>query len=74
MQAKNRSPARFVVEGYSAAFKCKVEWKVEVGGNGITARRAVDGRELSITWRELLGAALVYGRDASTSNGKGGKL
>ncbi len=71
MQAKNRAPARFVVEGYSSAFKCKVEWKVEVNRAGVTARRAVDGRELSISWRELLGAALVYGRDAS--NGRAEK-
>ncbi len=63
MQAKNRAPARFVVEGYSSAFQTEVVWKVEAGKKGITARCQTYKRNVSITWAELLGAALLYGHD-----------
>ena len=64
MKARKRGPARFDVEGYSAAFKQVVLWKIEVTGSGVTARRQLDGRELSIGWRALLGAAMFYGADS----------
>lgn len=70
MQARNRSPARFIVEGYSSAFKCNVVWKIEVSGRGISARRETDGRSISISWRQLLGAALVYGLDSDRQGDK----
>ena len=70
MQARNRSPARFVVDGYSSAFKRNVVWKIEVGCSGITARREVDHREIAISWRSLLGAALAYGLDSNRGDKK----
>lgn len=64
MKAKKRGPAYFDVRGHSAAFKRDIVWRVCVSENGITARRIVDGRELSIDWRTLLGSAMFYGHDS----------
>lgn len=64
MKAKKRGPAYFDVRGHSAAFKREIVWRVCVGENGIHARRTIDGRELSIDWRALLGAAMFYGCDS----------
>ena len=64
MKARKRQPARFTVSGYSPAFKKEVAWNVTVGETGVCARRAEDGREISIGWRELFGAAMFYGRDS----------
>ncbi len=63
---RRRQPARFVLESYSPAFQEETTWRVRVSESGVLARRQ-DGRELSISWRELLGAAMVYGRDRQGS-------
>lgn len=64
MKAHKRSPATFRVEGHSAAFGATVEWRVIVTESGVQARRLIDGRELAIDWRQLLGAAMFYGHDS----------
>lgn len=64
MKAHKRAPAHFKVTGYSSAFKHDTEWKITVTESGIQARRLYDGRELSIGWRPLLGAAMFYGCDS----------
>ena len=78
MKARRRSPATFRVEGYSGAFKTTVEWRVIVTESGIQARRLLDGREISIDWRQLLGTAMFYGHDSlrgeRTDNLNGGKI
>lgn len=71
MIAKKRGPARFTVSGYSAAYRNDITWKVEVTQSGVTARRVIDGRELSIGWRELFGAAMFYGVDSLRGNTRG---
>ena len=63
MQAQNRSPARFIVEGHSSAFKTTVVWRIDVGKDGIVAKCQTHKRHVSISWEDLLGAALIYGHD-----------
>ncbi len=72
IQARRRSPANFHLESYSSAFQETTVWRVRVSESGVTARRQ-DGRELSIGWRELLGAAMVYGKDKRGSGSWNGE-
>lgn len=74
MKARKRQPARFTVSGYSPAFKKEVAWAVTVSETGVHARRAEDGREISIGWRELFGSAMFYGRDSQRGETKAKKL
>lgn len=72
VKARARGPARFTLDSYSSAFQQTTTWRVTVTESGVSARRQ-DGRELSIGWRELLGAAMVYGRDSERrTNGTNG--
>jgi hypothetical protein len=61
--ARPRSPAYFTLDTYSSAFQESCTWRIRISETGILARRQ-DGRELSISWRTLLGAAMVYGKDS----------
>lgn len=62
-----RRKAHFEFASYCSALKCKTKWRIEVSATGMIAKREMDGRTVSLSWREMIGMAIVYGRDA---NGK----
>lgn len=64
LKAKARKPARFRIEDRCAVLGDRYVWEVVVSGTGMKARRQSDGREVSISWREMIGTAMFYGRDS----------
>jgi hypothetical protein len=58
-----KTKARFFFSKHSGAFKRKVEWKIVASNSGVSAQRD-DGRKVSISWQQLIGAAMFYGCDS----------
>ena len=69
--AKKRQPAHFEVGGYSSVMKRTVWWSVTVTTTGITAKRQMDRREVTIEWERLIAMAMFYGHDYGPKNGEG---
>ena len=69
MQAQDRSPARFIVEGHSSAFRTTVVWKIDVGKKGIVAKCQTYKRHVSISWEDLWSMAMTM----TTTGATGGR-
>lgn len=62
LKANKRRVARFQVRDRSTVFPVTVTWNIEVSEAGLKARRDLDGCTTYVTWKQVLGAALYYGR------------
>jgi len=62
LRANKRRVARFEVRDRSTVFPVTVTWRIEVSEDGLKARRDLDGTVASVSWKQVLGAALYYGR------------
>ncbi|MCK5652787.1 MAG: hypothetical protein KAJ42_15460 [Gemmatimonadetes bacterium] len=62
LKANKRRVARFQVRDRSTVFPVTVTWNIEVSEGGLKARRDMDGCTAYVSWKQVLGAALYYGR------------
>ena len=62
LKANKRRVARFEVRDRSTVFPVTVTWRIEVSEGGLKARRDLDGCTTYVSWKQVLGAALYYGR------------